>query len=206
MGLEDHTLLLYIQNKLGGYVTKPYEDRNAYIYRIHNKEGILRVVSCLNGFVRGPNRIDQLQTICDHYGIALKEATGIPDKRSAWFAGFFDADGTIGYQMIRGRPQVRIRISNQYRSHAECFQQTFGGQIYFDKRLNGYYEWFLAKRELVLEFLEYAQKQPFRSRKAKRIYLLPDYYALLDKKVYKEESQDHNEWVLFKKRWDHEVD
>jgi hypothetical protein len=205
MGLEDHTLLLYIQSKLGGYVTKPYEERNAYIYRIHNKEGILKVVSCLNGFVRSPNRINQLQGICNHLEIDYKEPIEVLDKSSAWFAGFFDADGTVGYQMIRKRPQMRIRISNKYRSLADNFQHVFGGQIYFDNRLNGYYEWFLAKRDLVLEFLEYAQNQPFKSRKSKRIYLLPEYYTLLDRKVYKEDNPDHNEWLSFKTKWNHET-
>ena len=61
-------------------------------------------------------------------------------NKHGWFAGFFDADGTIGYY-LKGRynqPQLTLSVTNKLYVDVVHFLTYFGGAIYFDKAQNGY--------------------------------------------------------------------
>ena len=60
-------------------------------------------------------------------------------KSSSWFAGFFDADGTISISMKNARPQITLRVANKLIQDVQWFKNAFGGNIYYDKSQNGYY-------------------------------------------------------------------
>ena len=57
---------------------------------------------------------------------------------SAWFASFFDADGTLGYLFANTWPQLGISISNKKAINCEFFKYFFNGNIDLDKRYNTY--------------------------------------------------------------------
>jgi hypothetical protein len=62
-------------------------------------------------------------------------------NKHGWFAGFFDADGTIGYY-IKGRynqPQLTLSVTNKLYVDLYPFLKVFGGSIYFEEGRNGYY-------------------------------------------------------------------
>ncbi|KAG1152638.1 hypothetical protein G6F37_000167 [Rhizopus arrhizus] len=107
MGLEDLRCLRYIQDKLGGSI-KMRSGAKAYRYRLHNKQGMINLINCINGYTRHTSRLQQLHRVCQQLEISVIYPIKL-DKESNWFAGFFDADGTITMSMKNNRPQLSIR-------------------------------------------------------------------------------------------------
>ncbi|KAI5676834.1 hypothetical protein M9H77_07784 [Catharanthus roseus] len=102
MGLEDLPLLRYIQHMLGGNI-KMRAGAKAYLYRLHNQLGMIKIMNCINGHIRHSARLLQLPCVCQVPDIPV--VLPIPlDAQSNWFAGFFNADGTITIAMKRGLP------------------------------------------------------------------------------------------------------
>jgi ubiquinol-cytochrome c reductase cytochrome b subunit len=103
-----------------------------------------------------------LSLVCIVLGIELKK----PDKlhyKHGWFAGFFDADGTITLSLkgINRNPQLTISSTNKFLIDVFYIKEIFGGNIYFDKWQNGYYKWSIQSRENILFFLNYIRYCPF---------------------------------------------
>jgi hypothetical protein len=112
MGLEDLPCLRYIQDKLGGSI-KMRSGAKAYRYRLHNRQGMINLIHCINGYIRHSSRLLQLHRVCQQLNIPVigtaplcyleeeeaSEMLPLQANKSSWFAGFFDADGTIGIYM-----------------------------------------------------------------------------------------------------------
>ena len=113
MGLSDLDALNKIKQKLGGSV-RPRTNAKAYRYRLHNRAGITDLLNRINGLIYNSKRVPQLKKMCELYNIPYKEP--IPFTRdNAWFAGFFDADGTIAYSMKQGAPVLVLEVCNKYK-------------------------------------------------------------------------------------------
>ena len=93
MGMEDLPLLKFIQDKLGGSV-KIRSGAKAYRYRLHNRQGMENLINSINGHIRHTSRLVQLHRVCQTLNLPVLSPVPL-DNNSAWFAGFFDADGTI---------------------------------------------------------------------------------------------------------------
>lgn len=71
-------------------------------------------------------RLLQLHRVCQVLEIPV--ILPIPlDAQSNWFAGFFDADGTITIAMKHGLPQLSIRVTNKLLQDVESYKVVFGG-------------------------------------------------------------------------------
>jgi hypothetical protein len=68
MNIRDEHCLKIIKNKYGGYI-KLRSNANALRYRLHHKAGLLSLINDVNGLIRNPDRIIQLNKICVHYGL-----------------------------------------------------------------------------------------------------------------------------------------
>lgn len=131
MELCDEPALNKIKQKLGGSV-KLRKICRALRYRLHNKKGIIDLISRINGLIRNSKRLPQLQKICNAYNIPFIFPKSLT-KNSGWFAGFFDADGTIGYSMKKGCVQLVLSVSNKNSLDLLPFKEVFGGFIRLDK-------------------------------------------------------------------------
>jgi hypothetical protein len=140
MGLEDLAILRYIQDKLGGSI-KLRSGVKAYRYRLHNREGMVVLIQCINGYIRHSSRLLQLHRICQQLEIKIIPPFQITNN-SHWFAGFFDADGTLGicFKGKDPRPQLTLRVVNKLLQDVQWYKEIFGGNIYFDSAQNGYYQ------------------------------------------------------------------
>jgi hypothetical protein len=200
MGLEDLPLLQYIQHKLGGSI-KLRSGGNSYRYRIHDKKGMTILINCINGNIRHSARLLQLHRVCLQLNIPVIQPVLLTYSNN-WFAGFFDADGTIGISMKDLIPQLSIRVGNKNLVDIEWYQKIFGGYIYFDTSKNGYYIWSIQSRKDIAKFQIYFKSSIFRSSKSKRFFLIDKYYDLKDLKAYKETSIHHKEWLSFMENWE----
>lgn len=139
VSIEDIKMLRYIQNKIGGSI-KLRSGAKAYRYRLHNKTNIINIVHRVNGYIRNSKRIIQFHAICQKLNIDLNMPKNL-DKSSSWYAGFFDADGSIILSIAKNKnPQLTIQVCNKEYKDVYDYQYTFGGSIYFDKSQNGYYK------------------------------------------------------------------
>lgn len=199
MGLEDLRCLRYIQDKLGGSI-KIRSGAKAYRYRLHNKQGMINLINCINGYIRHTSRLQQLHRVCQQLEISVIYPIKL-DKKSNWFAGFFDADGTITMSMKNNSPQLSIRVVNKLLQDVQYYKDVFGGNVYFDSAQNGYYQWSVQSREDVLNMLQYFKTHTSRSHKSQRLFLIKDYFTLRDLEAFKADSIHYKAWLDFINRW-----
>ena len=195
VGIEDLRLLRFIQNKLGGSI-KMRSGAKAYRYRLTNKKGMIILVNCVNGYIQHSTRIQQLHRVCQHLNLPVMTPVTLTSN-SAWFAGFFDADGTIGYYIKNLRPELSVRVTNKNIKDVEPFKNIMGGYIYFDSSQNGYYQWSIQSKEDVLRLSKYFS-QYCRSHKSRRFFLVNQYYSLVSLKAY---NSDIKAWQSFNEKW-----
>lgn len=199
MGIEDLPCLRFIQNKLGGSIKKR-TGAKAWRYRLHNKQGMIHLIDCINGNIRHSTHLLQLHRVCQQLRIPLIQPSSL-NRDSSWFAGFFDADGTITMSMKNQHPQLSLRATNKLMQDVQWFKDIFGGSIYFDSAQNGYYHWSVQSRQDVLAMVDYFKTHTMRSHKSHRLHLIYDYYVLRDLQAYKPDSLHNKSWQDFMAKW-----
>ena len=110
--LKDLPLALMIQKELGFGSLSRKKGVNAYILTINNNEGILFIISLLNGNMRTP-KINSLYNLIDFYkniNIEKKPLNNQPLNTNSWLSGFIEADGSF---------QIRSTVSGKYPKY-EC--------------------------------------------------------------------------------------
>ena len=75
----------------------------------------------MNGWIRNSKRILQLHRVCQKLDIPIT----IPCKPSSyWFAGFFDADGTITLRLdSKDKPLLSIRVTNKLLQDVQWYKE-----------------------------------------------------------------------------------
>lgn len=200
MSIYDENTLLQIQKKLKGSI-KIRTNAKAFRYRLHHKNGMIKALNKLNGLCRNSKRIIQLQKLCKYVDIFYKNPV-LLTLNSAWFCGFFDADGTLGYYFANSWPQLEISVSNKKAIDCEMFKSFFNGNIYLDQSSNTY-KWVILSNEDILFFYNYLQKYPLQSYKQKRVLLIPDFFKLRNIGAYNypKETKTYKNWEIFKDKW-----
>ena len=180
MDIRDERALQAVKNVYGGSI-KLRSGANALRYRLHNKEGLLNLINDVNGYIRNPVRLIQLNSICFKYEISLN----LPEKLTldnGWFSGFFDADGSISIN--RSNWQLSITAGQKTPEILTPLVELFGGYVYIDRGGNGSFKWYLTKKEDIVNLIEYLKKHPSRSAKNNRIHLVPKFYELKHMKAH----------------------
>jgi len=203
VALADERMLRIIQNKLGGAI-KARSGVKAIRWRLHNRPGMIDLVNRVNGYIRHSNRLVQLNQVCAILGLQLLSPDNL-HLEHGWFSGFFDADGSIGYY-LKGKnasPQLTLTVTNKLYTDVEQFKTFFGGAIYFDKSQNGYYKWTVQSEVNFANFLKYAKVCPPQSIKRNRLFLVKEYYRLVNLKAHKapEDTILHKAWIKFNHKW-----
>ncbi len=172
--LRDKKILYQIKQKFGGAV-KLVSGDNHLRYRLHHKEGLLKLLNKVNGLLRNPTRILQLGRICEIYGIELKDPKPLT-YYSGWLAGFMDTDGSIYLNEMSG--QLFITASQKNRFILEALVELYGGTIYPMVKQEAF-KWTCFKKKEVLSLVnDYFKVNPCRSQKIMRINMVNDFYRL----------------------------
>ena len=181
MDIRDERALQAVKNVYGGSI-KLRSGVNALRYRLHNKQGLLNLINDVNGHIRNPVRLIQLNYICFKYEISLN----YPEKLTldnGWLSGFFDADGSIAINS-GSNWQLSISAGQKTSEILTPLVELFGGYIYIDRGGHGSFKWYVTKKEDILNLIEYFKKYPSRSAKNNRLHLIPKLYELKGKKAY----------------------
>lgn len=182
MDISDEHALQKIKQVLGGSV-KTRTNAKAFRYRLHHKKGILDLISRINGKIQQTNRKVQLEKICNLYDIVYLPPSMLT-QQNGWFAGFFDADGSIGFYLKKGWPQLVISAAQKNHVDLLPFQEVFGGIIRLDKRSNAF-KWEIYTEKSILDFYHYCQNHPLHSHKKKRMFLVPRFFELRKMRAYR---------------------
>nr|YP_009944735.1 hypothetical protein [Ankistrodesmus falcatus]QMS48904.1 hypothetical protein [Ankistrodesmus falcatus] len=202
---KDEALLYQIKNIYGGSL-KPRAGINAVRYRLHHKEGVHQLCLDVNGYIRHPVRFVQFTQVCNTLFLEVKT----PDCLHAnhgWFAGMFDADGTVRLNLTTPYPQIAVSVTQKYKEVPEAYKLVFGGSLYYDKSQNGYWTWAVQSKSDVVTMLEYFKAFPSRSHKRQKLFLIPEIYHLLMQQAHlPQESQKHpsalyKKWVSLVESW-----
>jgi hypothetical protein len=73
MDVRDKKVLEVIKHKYGGSI-KQTSNANAFRYKLKHKKGLILLISDINGNIRNPARLLQINKLCVKYGIVLKNS------------------------------------------------------------------------------------------------------------------------------------
>jgi hypothetical protein len=197
----DLAILQIIQNNIGGSITLR-KGVNAYRYRLHNIIGMIKLIEIINGHIRNTIRIEQLKRVCTVLNVPIITPI-ILTVDSPWFAGFWDADGTIGIYFKIGigfAPSIVISLSNKLAVNLEPML-ILGGAIYFDKSQYGTHLWSVQSEADIIVVAD-SLKKFSRSYKGRRLHIVKDYYELKKVRAYRNDSATYSSWQAFEKFWD----
>lgn len=98
MVARDKKVLYLIQHKYGGSV-KQISNAYAFKYKLRNKAGLIALINDVNGLIRNPVRLLQMNKLCLKFNIELKYAKNYND---GWFSGLIGSDGSVYYNESSG--------------------------------------------------------------------------------------------------------
>lgn len=199
ISIADERCIRFLLYKLGGAI-KIRSGARAWRYRLHNKAGIIKLIHCINGHIRHTTRIKQHHRVCLELNITPISPAPLTWQKG-WFAGFFDAEGTLTFSMKDHRPKLSLRVVNKQLADVQHYLSLFGGVINYDTSQNGYYYWSVQSREDVFMMLNYFNHHPCRSAKFHRLHLVTRYYELCDLKAYIPCSKTNKAWQSFLTEW-----
>jgi len=197
MEIRDKNCLYQIKQKFGGSI-KLRSGVNWLRYRLHHKAGILSLISAINGEIRNPVRLLQLNKICQHYNISLIQPRKL-EYFNGWFSGIFDSDGSVYMNLLSS--QLFITVSQKNRFILDLIKELYGGEIYIQKSS---FKWTLNKKSDILEVLNYFYICPSRSAKNYRLKAIKRYHELKELKSHlaSDNSILGKLWKKFLLRWD----
>jgi len=198
MELRDKRCLYQIKQNFGGSI-KLRSGVNHIRYRLHDKQGILHIISAVNGLIRNPNRLLQLGKICEKYNILLKYPEPL-NYDNAWFSGFFDSDGSVYLNLLSD--QIFITVSQKNKLLLDSLVSLYGGTIYPMVK-TGSFKWTVFRKDEILSLLNYFEKCPSISVKHNRLKLIPKYLELRNFKAHKAlpDTLLGKAWTGFLKKW-----
>ena len=146
----DVQLAYYIKKIIGFGHVKKVKDKNAYLYIISNKEGIIRTINLINGKLRTFNKFNQvINNILAHPKYQEEnlefKINDSNDFNNHWIAGFSDADASFQIKFInkvnKPRPEIRLnfQIDQKDNNVLLLIKEIFGGNIGYRSSQNTYY-------------------------------------------------------------------
>ena len=199
MDIRDECALQAVKNVYGGSI-KLRSNAKALRYRLHHKEGLLRLINDVNGLIRNSHRLVQLNKVCIKYEISLISPYKLTYD-SAWFSGFFDADGSISINTSNW--QLSLTATQKIPELLNPLVELYGGHVYIDNGSSESFKWYITKREDILKLIDYFKENPPKSAKIKRLLLINNFYELKDMKAHKATSGTllAKSWQIFFKKW-----
>jgi hypothetical protein len=195
--IRDKHTLYQIKQKFGGSV-KIRASLNHLRYRMHHKQGMLNLITAVNGEIRNPIRLLQLNKICEKYNIPVIQPSSLTFE-NAWLSGFFDSDGSIYLNLLSSQMLFTAGQKNKYLLDILC--ELYGGSVYIEKTS---FKWVVSKKSEVIKLLEYFKICPCRSAKLNRINAVHKYIELRELKAHLAGDTTilGKAWKIFLLRWE----
>ena len=190
-------LLVLLQSRFGGKLTKVPKKPNTYRYDLTNETGqLIELAHAVNKEIRGVSRAAQFTKLCAVYNITYIEP-GPVTLQNAYTSGLIDSDGSVACQTKK----VQVKVTAEHPADLQYLVLLFGGNI--TKRLdaNCTFDWKIGSQADVLFLKKYLLDFPLKSNKLVRTSLFEEYYRLKSIGAWKETSFYHSEWLVFLESW-----
>ncbi len=197
METRDKHCLYQIKQRFGGSV-KLRSGVNWLRYRLHHKKGLLDLINAVNGEIRNPVRLLQLNKICEKYNIPLIQPSKL-SYNNGWFSGFFDSDGSV-YLNLKSS-QMFITASQKNKYLLDLLIDLYGGTVYTQKES---FKWVVYKKPEIIKLLDYFKLCPSRSAKHNRLKAIKRYHELRNLKAHlaSKNSILGKAWIKFLLKWE----
>jgi hypothetical protein len=131
MGLEDRPLLEYLAATLKVGVLRRRSPERAFSFSVYAAPDLRWLLGELSGRLRGAERLPQLAALCGRLGGVAFRPPGPLAPDSAWYAGYFDADGHLGLYWRRNCPSgaPSLTLCSKYSANLMPFAECFGGRL-----------------------------------------------------------------------------
>jgi hypothetical protein len=198
MDIRDKKALYEIKHKLGGSI-HTIAKANALRYQLSHKKGLVVLLNNVNGLIRNPARMLQMNKLCLKYGIKLLYPKPLI-YNNGWLSGFIDSDGSIYLNEQSGQVYISISQKNNYLLNPLI--HLYGGRVdIISPKIEAFKYIVYRKSELFNLIDNYFNKYPLKTKKLSRLNLIKQFYLVRitkdNKDLYK-----LNEWVLFKDKWE----
>ena len=168
-------------------------------YKLRNRAGFIALIKDINGLIRNPTRLLQMNKLCVKFNIELKYSNNLTFN-NGWLSGFIDSDGSIYYNEASG--QVFIGISQKNKYLLEPLIHIYGGRVDISSpKIEAFKYVIYRKKELYNIIDNYFINYPLKTLKHNRVQLIKEFYLV---KLSKNNTNINklNDWTLFKDRWD----
>jgi LAGLIDADG endonuclease len=147
----DVKLAYNIKKIIGFGHVKKVKDKNAYLYIISNKEGIIKTLNLINGKLRTLNKYNQVINNILSSSNYLEENLEFKfndsnDFNNHWFAGFSDAVASFQIKIVNRERKVKPEIRFNFQidqgldnSILLLIKDVFGGNIGYRKSQDTYF-------------------------------------------------------------------
>lgn len=202
MDARDKKVLDLIKLKYGGSI-KQISNGHAFKYKLRNKTRLIQLIKDINGLIRNPTRLLQMNKLCIKFNINLKCSPHNLTFDNGWLSGFIDSDGSIYYKESSG--QVFISISQKNKYLLEPLIDIYGGRVEISgPKIESFKYVIYRKNQLFYLIDNYFSKYPLMTKKMDRINLIKQFFLV---RLNKDEeggagAEKLNEWVKFKDKWE----
>lgn len=202
MDARDKKALYLIKHKYGGSI-KPISNAYAFKYKLRNKAGLIKLINDINGLIRNPTRLLQMNKLCIKFNITLKYSDKLTFN-NGWLSGFIDSDGSIYFSESSGQVFISVTQKNKYL--LEPLIEIYGGKVDISSPKIEAFKYVIYRKSELFNLIDnYFNIYPLRTDKIKRVNLIKQYYSIrLQSKS--DNIEKFNEWIKFKYRWENYQD
>ena len=198
MDIRDKKALYEILHKFGGSI-KSISNANALRYNLSNKKGLVKLINAVNGEIRNPVRLLQLNKLCNKYNIELIYPKPLTFN-NGWFSGFVDSDGSVYFSKSSGQVFISATQKNMYL--LQPLVNIYGGRVDPSNQKGDAFKYVIYRKKELFNLVDnYFTKYPLKTLKYNRVKLLKEFYnARLG--INSKDLHKLNEWVIFEDKWE----
>ena len=198
MDIQDKKALFNIRHKFGGSI-RTIAKKNALKYQISHKKGLIALLEAVNGLIRNPSKLLQMNKLCVKYNIKLLYPKPLTFN-NGWLSGFIDSEGSVCFNEDSGQVIIGINQKNKYL--LDPLQILYGGRIKIHNSKTEAFKYIIYRKNELFNLIDnYFIKYPLKTKKLNRIKLIKEFYLKWTSKNNKDVIK-LNEWVKFKDKWD----
>lgn len=198
MDIKDKNVLYEIKHKFGGSIYK-IASANALRYQLSHRKGLINLINAVNGNIRNPKRMLQMNKLCHKYNINLIFPKPLT-YYNGWLAGIIDSDGSIHMNIESG--QIFISITQKDKYILEPLIKLYSGNIRtINPKIEAFRYDIYRKLEIFNLIDNYFNKYPLKSSKSNKLNLIKQFYLLRSFRNSTDIIQ-LNKWLTFKNKWD----
>lgn len=144
----DASLAYYIKGRIGFGNVYKVKNKKAVILVIANRQGLIKVLSLINGKIRSEKRLDQIKNnilLNPYFNMFSNFSINTnADLNNHWLTGFSDADASFQIKILtrkHRRPEVRLnfQIDQKNNDLLILIKNFLGGNVGHRKSQNTYY-------------------------------------------------------------------